>query len=415
MTAEVIDLANHKIEAEIGSIMRKAAGTRSYVTVLDLVRALYRDRLAYNEMAEAEELDGRRYRDSDDGVISEVIERRAGLAPSDAQLHKAIAQVCEERRYHPVRRYLSALKPWDGVPRWRLIPREVLGYAPERIPLAPPINDDATSLAEIALERFAISAVARAMSPGCQVDTVLILQGKQGFKKTTFFRALAGEWHGEGSMDIHSNKAPLLLGASWIWVWDELTTIMRGREETAVKDFVTRLKDCLVKPYGRHAIQKARSSVIAGTTNSEEILTDPTGDRRYPIIPVLRRIEPRWIIARRDQLWAEALARYDAGEQWHFTDDEESRRANEAVAWRAPETWIEPIDAWIHSPDAGGLLAKHGWITVNDIAAGLGIPIERRDKAASTRIGLAMGQLGWTERRRKLGGVKIREYKPSSI
>lgn len=403
--SNVIDLDHRRRETELDAILRTARSLKTYGAVLPCVRLMYGHRLAYNEMIETEELDGRPFRDADYGRLCEDIETRRGVAPSDALIKRAVCQVCDERRYHPVRIYLNDLRAWDGVARWRLIPHKLFGHPEPRIPEAP-------ALEEIALERFAIAAIARVMSPGCQVDTVLILQGDQGFKKTTFFRSLAGIWHGEGAMDIHNNKAPLLLAASWIWVWDELTTIMRGREEVAVKDFVTRLKDVMVKPYGRHAIKKQRSCVIAGTTNATEILTDPTGDRRWWIVRVLKRIDHQWLIDHRDQLWAEALHYYRNKSQWHMTDDEEEQRSEAASEWRAPEAWLEPVATWTRSLDAMRLLATNGWLTSNDVAAGLGVPIERRDKSVMTRIGLTMGQLRWEERRRTLGGAKVREYRP---
>lgn len=405
---DIAEARAKKAEDELHAILRQHRGRPTYKISLACVRALYGDHLAYNEMAEADELNGRRFRDADYGRMADLIEQKYAMACSIESLRLAVTQLCDERRYHPVRHYLETLPPWDGVSRWRLLPSTLFGHSFVEDPYAP-----APPLAATALERFAIACVARALSPGCQVDTVLILQGKQGFKKTTFFRALAGAWHGEGAMDIHSNKAPLLLGASWIWVWDELTTIMRGREEVAVKDFVSRLKDCLIKPYGRHAIEKPRSSVIAGTTNAEEILTDVTGDRRYWIVRVFKRVDADLVLACRDQLWAEALHLYRAREQWHLTDAEEEERDLQASEWRAPEAWLEPVAHWVRSQDAERLLAKHGYLTAHDVAGGLGVPVEKRDKAVLTRVGVALAQLDWSATaRRREGKVRLRLWVP---
>lgn len=412
MTGEVIDLAERRRLAaldELHAQLRTAGGKKSYGIVLGIVRALFGERLAYNEMCEAEELDGRRFADADYGAIAEEIETKYKLDPGFERVRMAVTQVTSEHRYHPVERYFSGLHAWDGVRRWALIPGELFGHdiKPEdALGETPPLPC-------VIMEKWAVSAVARVLDPGCQVDTVLILQSsEQGRKKTTFFRVLAGAWHGEGAMDIHNNKAPLLLSASFIWVWDELTSAMRGRDETAVKDFVTRLKDMLFKPYGRHAIEKKRRGIIAGTTNSRTILFDPTGDRRWWIVEVHRRINAAGLAEKRDQLWAEALHMYRARKQWHLTEDEETARSAAAEEWRAPEIWTEPIERWLESDTAERLLAKDGYLTGNDVAAGLGIPVERRDRAVETRIGLTMARLGWTAKRAGRARARFQAYSP---
>jgi predicted P-loop ATPase len=47
---------------------------------------------------------------------------------------------------------------------------------------------------DIFLKRTLIAAVARAYEPGCKHDTTLVLQGKQGAGKSSFFNVLGGDW-----------------------------------------------------------------------------------------------------------------------------------------------------------------------------------------------------------------------------
>ena len=49
-----------------------------------------------------------------------------------------------------------------------------------------------------------ISAVARAMDPGCKCDTAMVLVGEQGVRKSTFYRVLAGRWFSDTAVDIES-------------------------------------------------------------------------------------------------------------------------------------------------------------------------------------------------------------------
>src|SRR5688572_22748906 len=105
---------------------------------------------------------------------------------------EALRLVASEKRFHPVRDYLEALK-WDGLPRIATLPHDVL-----RIPAAAPWH----TLSRALVRRWLIAAVARAMQPGCKVDTVLILCGPQGKKKSTFFAALGAGWFTDSPVDM---------------------------------------------------------------------------------------------------------------------------------------------------------------------------------------------------------------------
>ena len=118
------------------------------------------------------------------------------------------------------------------------------------------------------------------------------------------------------------------LAGRWIVELSELDAM--GRAEVAkAKGWLTRTADKFRSPYGYFVITQPRSCVIAGTTNSEHYLKDETGGRRF--WPVrCGRIDLDGIERDRNQLWAEAVYRWRAGEKWWLTDEADLVAAAEA-------------------------------------------------------------------------------------
>lgn len=73
----------------------------------------------------------------------------------------------------------------------------------------------------------------------------------------------------------------------------------------------------VVSAYARCAVAVPRRYVLAGTTNEERFLQDPTENRRFWPIAV-GMIDLNGLREARDQLIAEALARYRSG-AYHLT------------------------------------------------------------------------------------------------
>jgi predicted P-loop ATPase len=208
--------------------------------------------------------------------------------------------------YHPVREYLDALT-WDQEPRLQIWLLEYLSA-----------QGDTPYLAAIG-RKFLISAVARIMAPGCQVDHVLALEAPQGAGKTSAVRALAmrPEWAAGDLPEIHGKDARLQLAGRWIIEIAELKAV-RTSEIEAQKSFITQTHDTFRPPYGRRTAQFPRQSVFIATTNESEYLRDRTGNRRW--WPVrCGAIDVAALTRDRDHLWAEAVHEFRAGTAWHLT------------------------------------------------------------------------------------------------
>ena len=242
-------------------------------------------------------------------------------------VQNAVIAVAKINSFHPVRDYLNGLV-WDGAARLATWLKVYLGA-----------KDHAAYLEAVG-PKFLIGAVARVFSPGCQMDTMLVLEGAQGLGKSTAAHFLAGrDWARDITGDLSTKDAVLNIQGVWIGEMAELTAIRRAEQEH-IKAFVSRRIDRYRPPYGRNTIDRPRHCSFIATTNEHEYLQDPTGGRRFwPVECSV--IELAALERDRDQLWAEAVARYKGAERWHL-DAPESRRA--AVEQDARQR-LSPIDS----------------------------------------------------------------------
>lgn len=225
-----------------------------------------------------------------------------------------LAVVASERLYHPIKEYFSALT-WDGEERLDTLLMEYMGAGD-------------TPYVRAVTRKTLVAAVARIYEPGIKFDSVLVLNGPQGCGKSTFFLKLGREWYSD-SLTISDMKdgktAAEKLQGYWILELGELAGIKKVDVET-VKSFVTRNDDKFRQSYGTIVENHPRGCVIVGSTNSEGgFLRDVTGNRRFWPVRVTGKGKFRgWDLTSEivDQVWAEAIERYHAGEELFLTGDE---------------------------------------------------------------------------------------------
>lgn len=200
--------------------------------------------------------------------------------------------------------------------------------------------DEADRLSKIFIYRWLMQAIAmlhngengEQFSP----EFVLVLQGRQGTGKTRLFQHLcpAAYW-GEGEMIDPRDKDNLIrITSKWLCELGEVGSTMK-KDVDNVKAFLTRGMDECRPPYGKKALKYPRKTVFVGTVNETEFLIDPTGSRRWAVVPLnptlkidyKTQIEPfdSW------QLWSQMyhyLQEYlkqdgnTIGSSFRFTSDE---------------------------------------------------------------------------------------------
>ncbi len=321
-------------------------------SALNIKRFLHAARIdvRYNEFTGDTELKGLLNHDRLDDDAFNVIQMWMATLGCRAQketLWSTLEALAQLNRYHPVRDHLDCLS-WDGVPR---LDHLFIRYA----------GADDTPLNRTYASCFAIAAVRRIYEPGTKFDTIPILEGLQGVGKSTFVQRLAPDpnWFTD-NLPVGAEPKEVIEQTSGKWIVElpELRGLSKA-DVNSVKAFASKQADESRMAYARKTTKRPRQFVAIGTTNGGKdqgaYLIDDTGNRRFWPIEIHGVVETNMIDATgarvikevdfasleldRDQLWAEAVVRHEAGESivlprelWaEAARQQELRRATSAV------------------------------------------------------------------------------------
>lgn len=334
---------------------------------------------------------GTQWSDKDDNLLAEFLQHEDIRIGPDAA-SSAATTISHEQQIDSLQDYLTELK-WDGTPR--------LGYVSNLL-------GSPGDLSAVLISKWIISAVARAMRPGCQVDHVLVLEGSQGIRKSTALRTLFDPiqrgWFRDDLPPLNSKDAQQFLEGTWCVEIAELDAVNSRRAELEhVKAFLSRRVDSYRPPYGRRVQDFPRRVIFAGSTNDAHYLKDTTGNRRWWPIACDNPIDIDKLAAGCDQMWAEAVQRFRAGEEWWL---DTNLPANEDLA-REQES-RRNIDPW--EPIVVDYLSKRLHCTMDDILHHLNVPMARRGQIESNRVQRILSMMGWCRKNLRDGNRRWWAY-----
>ncbi len=265
------------------------------------------------------------------------------------QMHisQTIKFLAEEYRVNPLKVHLKKT-PWDGTKRLDTWLPHYMGTK----------NTEYTRAIG---RKWFISAVARAMEPGCQADHMLILEGAQGFGKSQAFRAIGGQFYCEysggmtGNGSAHKDLVAVIAG-KLIVEMSELASVRKGDMEY-LKAILTTGVDEVRLSYERDAKSYPRTCIFGGTTNEvgQAYIADLTGVRRFWPTHVGECGPARIAQLKEDsgQLWAEAVEAYESGEDWYTVPVElvAEEQGDRQLSIENTEPWFIKIRDALTDPD----------------------------------------------------------------
>ena len=349
--------------------------------------------------------------DSDLTHLGEWFQTKTGLVVKSAAWIKAgLVKAAQLNPYDPLEDYLDKLPAWDGESRAETFFVRHLGV-------------DDTPLVRAQSLVFFNQAVRRAratLARPVQADYVLILSGPTGLRKSSLWRALCpvGRLFRDDLPDMTSKDARVAVVDAWICELAEL--VLKRADAGAVKAFITARVDKFRPPYGANEITVPRKCVIVGSTNEDEFLTDPTGNRRWYTFTCSRRADMDEVMAERDQVWAEAVARVARDERPYLEDELELEAAEVAESHMLESPWESALSVALDRPVFAGdfevgqlderkvplyLTAVQAAALCNGRQPGVGELKQVKD---------ALKALGWTEVRKRGRMEPTRKNRPGA-
>ena len=316
------------------------------------------------------------------------LERRGLRTVGKELVADAALTVARHLQYHPIRDQLRSLHH-DG--RERLDSWLVRHAGAADTPYSRAVG-----------RKFLIQMVARVMEPGCKADHTLVLSGPQGQNKSTACRVLAGaEYFSDTLPSITGDKTDAIrhLQGKWLVELAELAPSRKSEAED-LKAFLSGAIDRVRLPYARFDESFPRQCVFVGTTNDDQFLRDATGGRRFWPVAVGQVIDVEALASERDQLFAEAVAAYDAGEPWWLDREFEAQHAKPVQeAARESDSWADDVAEWLDKPedDFDGPGEVRTEVTLSGVMGALGLTSGQQTRANQKRVADILRTLGWAK------------------
>jgi hypothetical protein len=340
--------------------------------------------LSFNEFSDKLLMNKRALEDRELIELWLRVDEEYRFRPSYAFFEKVVKRTAWDNSFHPVKEYLSTLQ-WDRVPRidtWLIQSCEA----------------EDTMFVRAISAIMLIAAVRRVKEPGCKYDELVVLESGQGLNKSSALRALCPnpEWFSDDlQLNIKSQQMIEATLGKWIIEASELSGLRPAQVEQ-LKSTLSRQVDGPARmAYAHMAVERARQFIIVGTTNAIAYLVDSTGGRRFWPVNV-KNFDVSWIVANRDQLWAEAVQREHAGETirlpeslWCDAGDMQEKR-REVDPW---ETII--LHALQDTPEFHEYGDNHTRVVTDRLWTALSILPERQDRAGQQRISQIMQRIGF--------------------
>lgn len=389
----------------------------------------------------------RLWQDADDVSIRRICSAPGAMGgwefdPAKNMIEDAVLVASSRQQFHPIQDLiLEHHAAWiaAGSPRGRI----------DRLPMKYLGTEDSPYYRESS--RVLLTAIcARVFEPGIKFDAVTIIRGKQGGRKSSFWRALGMGFFAELPKDFdRTDRMIEAMRGNLVLEMGEMAGLRKETAEIA-KEFITRTEDRHRLAYAKREGTFPRQCVLVGTSNLDTILHDPTGNRRFwiwedchseddPIDVEALEDEIPLLMGEAYQNYLDMRAERPTGSLHLDLQSAAARRGRDKLAegYRertVPEIIAERISEWINTPISGREIEAPGadmfddldgddidskWFLRNAICAKDALSALKHDEALGTyrnmdvrTFGKALGYVSELEfiGQFRVGGVSARFY-----
>ena len=285
----------------------------------------------FNILTEATEF--RCLTDKENGTFRPATERDLNAICLEAHRHgidcwdRDVARMVHSanvREYHPFRLYFQRLPAWDGRDRLH--------------DLAARVSDSPLWIQAFHRWMLGLAAQWAGLSDGLHAHSTapLLVSDEQGLGKSTFCRTLLPpllQAYYTDSVDLaRPDKVERQLTEMGLLNLDEFDRIPE-KKHPLLKNLMQLSALNLRKAYRRHSQALPRIASFIGTSNSRELLSDPSGSRRFICVLVKHPIDSTGID--HAQIYAQLKAELENGERYWFSHGEENAlRLHNAAFYR---------------------------------------------------------------------------------
>jgi len=349
----------------------------------------------YNVISKATELlipDSAFTRDNrENASIAYVLSECEKARMSTKFVPQFLLMLADKNQYNPVATWIESVA-WDGVSR--------LGRFYATVDCGGQMDQ---GLKELLMRKWLVQAIGAAFEPdGIAAQGILTFTGAQNIGKTTWFHKLAPEGlgviHTGHTLDVRSKDSQLIALRYWIVELGEVDATFRKSDMSALKSFATQAIDTIRRPYAVTESNYGRRTVFGASVNDVMFLADPTGNRRFWTIPVVGFPVDAGLDMQ--QVWAEVLELYRAGERWYLSMDQAGLLGDHNQDF----TVVDPIDERI----AAGFCWGEGvqvweWATATEVL--MRIKVQEPSKNQTITASRVLQKLNGGQRKKSNGKV----------
>ena len=271
-----------------------------------------------------------------------------------------------------------------------------------------------------------IAAVNRTYNPGAIADVVPVIVGPQGLGKSSALKSLCPPIPEAFTDELEpGSKSKIIIEQTRNAIIAEFAELagMQRRDIETLKAFISRTKDSSRLAWGTETTDVPRRWVGVATANpaANGILPfDETGARRWGIVELdAGKAKPhpeirKWIADNRDQLWAEAVAKYKGADEPAelYRIPVAETQANLATKYaqhndQATEAAHKILQAWANDPDpmAPEFRPMTEWLIAAEVlSAGDGHEQAAKMRSFMMDVARELRSAGWEKDRKTFEG-----------